>query len=79
MALTVMHSNELARQAETYLGHHLGVTRVLPVLWDQVMFEMEHLDHPPGASQWTKRTVARRYLDYLRDHTNRSAVDCCDD
>lgn len=45
----------------------LGVTRILPELWEVVTFEA-------NLSNWNHRDFAKRYLALLRDAVNRSAL-----
>lgn len=44
-----------------------GVTYILPEIWEVVTFEAQ-------LARWGHREMAKRYLELLRDHLNRSAL-----
>ncbi len=61
----------ITRRAEQYLGV-LGVTQVLPDLWDAVIFEMN--TSIAVGDKWTYRKLAHRYLSLLRDRVTASSI-----
>lgn len=71
MVATIMHSSRVSHEAELILGR-LGVTRLLPELWEMVHFEMQH---DPSGQTWDKMRIAQRYLSYLRDRVRMSTMD----